>query len=304
MNIKSIDPTTIPQPDLYGFLSSAVAPRPICFASTIDAKGNVNLSPFSFFNVFSINPPIMIFSPVRSGRDNSTKHTYDNVLEVKETAINIVNHPIVEQMSLASTAYAKGVNEFTKAGLTPIASEKVRPPRVKEAPISFECVVDNVIELGDGPGAGNLIIARVVMIHVQEQYLDADGKLDTIKLDLVARLGGNWYSRAIKECLFEVPKPIRNQGIGIDQLPESIRNSDVLTGNNLGRLGNMEKLPTQEEIVSIKERADVKKTLEQYASQPKEMKLALHRIAKDLLESGKTQEAIKVLMVNIRQTFT
>ena len=246
--VKSINPKDISQAELHSYLLSAVAPRPIALASTIDKEGNINLSPFSFFNVFSSNPPILIFSPARRGRDNTTKHTYGNILEVKETVINIVNFPIVEQMSLSSTEYNQTTNEFEKAGFTQVESTKIKPPRVGEAPVSFECVVDDVIELGKGPGAGNLIIARVVYIHIQEKYLDNKGGLDTVKLDLVARMGGSWYSRAIKESLFEIPKPIKTKGIGIDKLPKQIRESNVLTGNNLGRLGNIEELPNTKDI--------------------------------------------------------
>ncbi|MDP5061256.1 MAG: flavin reductase family protein, partial [Maribacter sp.] len=256
--INSIDPNSISQQELHGYLLSAVAPRPICFASTIDKDGNVNLSPFSYFNLFSVNPPIMIFSPSRRGRDNTTKHTLDNVLEVKETVINIVNYDMVEQMSLSSTEYGDGVNEFVKAGFTQVPSDKVKPPRVGEAPVAFECVVDQVIALGDGPGAGNLVLAKVVQIHVKKAFLDADGNLDTPKLDLVARMGGNWYCRANGDALFEIPKPIRTKGIGVDMLPEAVRNSSVLTGNNLGRLGNLEELPTKEAIEKIAEHPDVK----------------------------------------------
>ena len=202
-----IDPANLPTAELHSYLLAAVAPRPIAFASTIDEKGNVNLSPFSFFNVFSANPPVMIFSPARRGRDNTTKHTYENLLKVPETVINIVNHAMVEQMSLASTEYAKGVNEFAKAGFTQIDSDKVKPPRVGEAPVAFECMVDDIIELGQEGGAGNLMISRVVMLHIQDEYLGANGKLDTTKLDLVGRMGGSWYCRASGDALFEIPKP-------------------------------------------------------------------------------------------------
>lgn len=280
----TIDPTQIPQAKLHGYLLSAVAPRPICFASTIDSKGNVNLSPFSFFNVFSSNPPIMIFSPARRGRDNTTKHTYENILEVKETVINIVNHAIVEQMSLSSTEYGKGVNEFEKAGLTQVVSTKVTPPRVAEAPVSFECVVDDVIPLGSAGGAGNLIIARVVLMHIQEHYLDANGNLDTEKLDLVARMGGSWYCRANGDALFEIPKPLHTKGIGVDSLPKGIKESTILTGNNLGRLGNLEQLSSAAEI-------------EAAASYYKgHSKSKLHEKAKEILEVGDAQKALSILL--------
>lgn len=288
--INSIDPNSISQQELHGYLLSAVAPRPICFASTIDKDGNVNLSPFSYFNLFSVNPPIMIFSPSRRGRDNTTKHTLENVLEVKETVINIVNYDMVEQMSLSSTEYGDGVNEFVKAGLTQVPSDKVNPPRVGEAPVAFECVVDQVIALGDGPGAGNLVLAKVVQIHVKKAFLDAEGKLDTPKLDLVARMGGNWYCRANGDALFEIPKPIRTKGIGVDMLPEAVRNSTVLTGNNLGRLGNLEQLPTKEAIAIIAENTEVKSILNSG-----EANTALHKLAQQWLAEGKTEDALALL---------
>ena len=292
MSIRTIDPTQLSQREVHQYLLTAVAPRPICFASTVDTEGNVNLSPFSFFNVFSSNPPVMVFSPSRSGRDGSTKDTLDNVQEVKEVTINIVNYPIVEQMSLASTAYDKGVNEFVKAGLTEVASTKVRPPRVAESPVAFECVVDQVIALGDGPGAGNLVVARVVMIHLQEEYLDAEGKLDTIKLDLVSRMGGIWYSRAIPESLFEIPKPLRNLGIGVDQLPSNVRNSHILTGNNIGRLGNLKHLPSTEELANLQEDVDLKGLILRKA--PLE---DYHQLAKLWIDKGDTQKALGLLVI-------
>ena len=289
-NIKSIDPTSISQQELHGYLLSAVAPRPICFASTIDKDGNVNLSPFSYFNLFSVNPPIMVFSPSRRGRDNTTKHTLDNVLEVKETVINIVNYDMVEQMSLSSTEYAHGVNEFVKAGFTQVPSDIVKPPRVGEAPVAFECIVDQVIALGDEGGAGNLVLAKVVKIHVNEAFLDTDGNLDTPKLDLVARMGGNWYCRANGDALFEIPKPIRTKGIGVDRLPKEVQNSMVLTGNNLGRLGNLEEIPTQETINRIAGNPEVKSLLEITDTVTEK-----HKLAKKWLEEGKVEEALALL---------
>ena len=283
--IKTIDPTTIPQPELYSILSTAVAPRPICFASTVDAEGKVNLSPYSFFNVFSSNPPVMVFSPTRSGRDNSLKHTHQNVVEVPEVVINVVNHAMAEQMSLSSTAYDKDVNEFVKAGFTEVPSVKVKPPRVGEAPVSFECRVLEVVELGQIPGAGNLIIAQVDMIHINDDYL-TDNVLDTEKLDLVGRMGGNWYIRAIKESLFEIPKPVRTHGIGVDAFPKGIRESDVLTGNNLGRLGNLESLPATEDIKTIVENEGVQNS----------SKDELHTLAKQLLENGDAVKAMAYLL--------
>ncbi|UII80893.1 flavin reductase family protein [Flagellimonas sp. CMM7] len=295
-NIKTIDPTSISQPELHAYLLSAVAPRPICFASTIDTEGNINLSPFSFFNVFSSNPPVMIFSPSRSGRDNSLKHSHQNIKEVPEVVINIVNYPIVEQMSLSSTAYEKGVNEFIKSGLTQVASEKIRPPRVAEAPVSFECSVQQVIELADTPGAGNLVLAKVELIHINEQYMDDQGKLDPLKLDLVGRMGGSRYTRASGNSLFEIPKPIRNKGIGVDQLPESIQNSTVLTGNNLGRLGNLEKIPTQEEIERIGLDDEIQMLTKKLDGNPKKLKKELHWVSQQMLKDNDTEKALAVLL--------
>jgi len=290
-SITTIDPNSISQAKLHGYLLSAVAPRPICFASTIDKNGQVNLSPFSFFNVFSSNPPIMVFSPARRGRDNTTKHTHDNVLEVKQVVINIVNYPIVEQMSLSSTDYKKGINEFIKTGLTQIPSEKVRPPRVGEAPISFECEIDQVIELGKEGGAGNLVIARVVLIHIQDQYLDKNKNLDTQKLDLVARMGGSWYCRASGTALFEIPKPLKTKGIGVDQLPEQIRTSEILTGNDLGRLGNLEALPSINEINDHKVNPEIQLILKTHNA-----KEQIHLLAKNKLENGAINEALAILL--------
>ena len=240
--MKTIDPKAVSTAALHGYMLGAVTPRPIAFASTIDSAGNVNLSPFSFFNVFSANPPIMIFSPARRGRDNTTKHTYENVLQVKEVVINIVNYDIVQQMSLSSTEYGKGVNEFEKAGLTPLASQTIKPPRVAESPVQFECRVNEVISLGTEGGAGNLVICEVLKMHINEAVLDPDGKIDPVKLDAVSRMGGNWYGRA-KQGMFEVPKPLSRLGIGFDQLPEAIRTSKLLTGNDLAMLANVEVLP-------------------------------------------------------------
>lgn len=238
----TIDPQEIPTGKLHGYLLGAVAPRPICFASTVDSKGNVNLSPYSFFNVFSARPPVMIFSPARRVRNNTTKHTLENVLETKEVVINIVSFEMVQQMSLTSTEYPKEVNEFKKAGFTELASEVVKAPRVKEAPVQFECKVKDVVPLGTEGGAGNLVICEVVRLHINETILDANGRIDPLKIDTVARMGANWYSRA-KAGIFEVEKPLSSLGIGVDMLPEKIRLSRILTGNDLGMLANVEALP-------------------------------------------------------------
>ncbi len=293
MNYASIDPSTISVPEMQGHLQAAVAPRPIAFASTVDKDGKINLSPFSFFNVFSANPPILVFSPARRVRDNTTKHTLENILEVPEVVINIVNYKIVEQASLASTEYDKGVNEFIKAGLTEIPSTKIKPPRVAESPVAFECVVDNVIELGKEGGAGSLVIARVVMIHAQEQYL-VDGKLATTKLDLVARMGGNWYCRASGSAVFEIPKPLLTKGIGIDALPESFRNSEVLSGNNLARLGNTEQFPSNEDIRAAMENKSVVDIIN---NEKENQQKRLHSIAKKALENNQISLAFSILTI-------
>jgi flavin reductase (DIM6/NTAB) family NADH-FMN oxidoreductase RutF len=293
MAIKTIDPNSLSTPELHKILLSAVAPRPIALASTIDTNGNVNLSPFSFFNVFSANPPIMVFSPSRRGRDNTTKHTFDNVKQHQEVVINIVNYAIVEQMSLSSTEYAQNVNEFEKAGFTQVPSEIVKPPRVGEAPISFECTVDNVIELGSEGGAGNLVISRVERIHINEDYLNENGDLDTQKLDLVARMGGSWYCRANGDALFEIPKPIFNKGIGVDQLPSHVLESSVLTGNHLGRLGNMEAIPSDSEIAAQKSSEKIISILkEQDALKKRE---ALHQYALSFIEKNDLEKALSIL---------
>lgn len=293
----SIDPTAISTGQLHKYMLTAVAPRPIAFASTIDSEGNVNLSPFSFFNCFGSNPPIMIFSSARRVRDNTIKHTLENVLAVPEVVINIVNFPIVEQMSLSSTEYGKGVNEFVKSGLTQVASDTIRPPRVGEAPVAFECKVDQVIETGTEGGAGNLIVARVVKMHIRKEYLNEAGYIDTKKLDLVGRMGESWYVRASGDALFEIPKPIRTKGIGIDRLPASIRNSEVLTGNNLGRLGNVEELPTKEMVNEWHSSEGIRAVINESKKDKKSLELALHQYAQKLLEEGDLLSALKTTMV-------
>jgi flavin reductase (DIM6/NTAB) family NADH-FMN oxidoreductase RutF len=285
MSYKEIDPKTIKTPELHGLLLGAIAPRPIAFASTIDKAGNENLSPFSFFNVFGANPPTLIFSPARRGRNNTVKHSYENVKEVPEVVINIANYPMVEQMSLASTEYDKGVNEFIKAGFTEAKSTKVKPPRVAESPVAFECKVNQVIETGENGGAGNLVICEVIHIHVDESILDENGKIDPFKLDPIGRLGGNWYSRS-KNALFEVEKPLQKLGIGVDALPENIKFSKYLTGNDLGKLGNIEKIPTKEELNNV-EFSDSINTNDE---------TKLHHLAHDLLSGNKIMEAWKVLL--------
>lgn len=281
-----MDPKNTPQPQFHGYLLGAVGPRPIAFASTISANGQPNLAPFSFYNVFSSNPPIAIFSPARSGRTGITKHTHDNVKEVPEVVLNVVNYSMVQQVSLASSPYAKGVDEFDKAGFTKIKSALVKPFRVAEAPVTLECKVNQVIELGTGGGAGNLIVCEVLLIHIKEEVLNAEGKIDQQKIDLVARMGGNWYCRASGDALFEIEKPLTTLGVGIDAMPKNIRNSHVLSANNLGQLGNIEHLPTQEEIALFKKEQNLVFSSEEDK----------HRYAKTLLDVNKVCEAWKILL--------
>lgn len=277
----------------------AVAPRPICFASTIDAAGEVNLSPFSYFNFMSQQPPICVFSPLLRMRDGSTKHTLDNIEEVPEVVINILNYAMVQQQSLASTEYGKGINEFEKSGFTAIASELIKPPRVAESPIQLECKVKEIISLGDGPGGGNMVIAEVVRMHIHKTLLDDDHQITQESLDLVARLGGNWYCRVTKESLFEVPKPLRNLGIGVDALPEHIRFSEILTGNHLGRLANVEQLPvlTDENRLSLD--PNVKAIWDQSQEQLPLRRKLLQMYAAKLLDEGKLTLAWQVLLLEI-----
>lgn len=294
--MTSIDPKSVSTAHFHSILLTAVAPRPIAFASTVDEDGKVNLSPFSFFNAFSANPPILVFSPARRVRDNTTKHTLENVLKVPEVVINIVDYPIVEQMSLASTEYDEGVNEFIKSGLTEIRSETVKPPRVKESPVSFECKVIEVKSLGDNGGAGNLIICEVLMAHIQDHLMTEDNKLDPTRLDLVARMGGNWYTKTNADSMFEIPKPLTTKGIGFDQLPDNVRNSSVLTGNNLGRLANVEQLPTRDEVLSIAKEPEVSAILESFADDEENLENELHLLAQKYLDSGETAQAWQVIL--------
>lgn len=291
----SIDPKSLAIPVLHRYLLGAIGPRPIAFASTVDAEGNHNLAPFSFFNVFSANPPILIFSPARSGRTNTNKDTYNNVKVVPEVVINIVNHEIVHKMSLASSPYPAGVSEFIKAGLTPLLSEKVKPMRVAESPVQFECKVTEVIELGNEGGAGNIVICEVVQIHIHEDVLDENGMIDQLKIDLVARMGGNWYCRANKNSMFEITKPVTTCGIGFDQIPDDILKSSVLTGNDLGQLGGIEELPNETDVNEYKllELSELFVSLE---DNPAKLELSLHQRAKELLAEDKLEEAWMTLL--------
>lgn len=250
----SISPKDIPVNKLHQYLLGSIGPRPICFASTIDSNGVRNLAPFSFFNVFSANPPIAVFSPALSGRTGEAKHTHLNVKEVPEVVINIVTYSMVQQMSLASSPYEKGVDEFIKTGFTPIDSDLIKPARVKESPVQMECKVNQVIELGKEGGAGNLIVCEILKIHIDEQYLNQDGVIDQTKIDLVARMGGNWYCRANGDALFELNKPLTTCGVGVDQLPDSIKNNSQFNGNDLGKMGNVEQLPSMELINELKQK--------------------------------------------------
>jgi len=294
--MKTIQPKDLSTPELQALLQGAVAPRPIAFVSSINGAGAVNLSPFSFFNLFSANPPILVFSPSRRVRDKSTKHTLENVLEVPEVVIHVVGHSLVEQMSLASTEYGKGVNEFVKAGLTEVPSNLVSPPRVKEAPLAFECRVNQVISLGEEGGAGNLVICEVLQIHLDERILDASGAIAPLKLDPVARLGGNWYTKITAESLFQIPKPLTTLGIGVDQIPEEIRFSPVLTGNNLGRLGNVEQLPSPEEVAAFGSTPEILELKKRFQLDPESWMDHLHSWAKEELESGDVDLAWKILL--------
>jgi flavin reductase (DIM6/NTAB) family NADH-FMN oxidoreductase RutF len=286
----TLDPKELSPAKLQGYLQSAVAPRPIAFASTVDKNGNPNLSPFSFFNIFSANPPILVFSPARRVRDNSIKHTLVNCQDIKQVVINVVNFDIVQQMSLTSTEYAEGVNEFAKAGLTAIPSDIVKPYRVAESPVQFECKVNEIIALGTEGGAGNMIICEVVKIHINEAILDTNGIIDPIKIDLVSRLGGNWYSRA-NQGLFEVEKPLATLGIGVDSIPDFIKVSPIFNGNDLGKLGNVESLPTNEEItIFVKQNFEVKGVL----SADDEVKK--YQLAKEYLDKNEVITAWKVLL--------
>ncbi len=292
---KTIDPNTHPQFD--NLIKHAVAPRPICFASTIDKAGNVNLSPFSYFNIVSQNPAICVFSPLRRMRDGSTKHTIENIKEVPEVVINIVNYAMVQQQSLASTEYPKHVNEFEKSGFTAVASDLVTPPRVAESPVQLECKVREVIDLADTPGAGSLVLAEVVQMHVHEELLDEDDHIDQAKLDLVARLGGDWYCRVTADNLFKVAKPLRNLGMGVDQLPQHIRLSPVLTGNHLGQLGNVESFPSEEAVDVIRGDEEIRDILNAFIGDKATLQIHLHRKAAELLDAGDVDYAWKVLLL-------
>jgi len=275
------------------YLQHVVAPRPVCFASTIDKAGNINLSPFSFFNLFSSNPPIVIFSPSRRVRDNTTKHTLENVLEVPEVVVNIVTYEMVHQVSLASCEYPKEMNEFEKAGFTAEPATLVKPPMVKESKVKMECKVLEVKPLGTEGGAGNLVICEVMRMHIDDSLLDENKKIDQRKIHHIARLGGDWYCKVNETNLFTVPKPNTELGIGVDALPESIRNSDILSGNDLGHLANVREMPVIEPSFDD---THLKNIIQYYSLNPDDMEKELHAYAKKLLAEGKVREAWQVLL--------
>lgn len=299
--MKIIDPEQILHSQLHRLLLTAIAPRPIALVSSISANGEPNLSPFSCFNVFGVNPTTLIFSPSRRGKDNKLKDTFLNIREVPEVVISVVTFGLVEQVNLASTEYPRGVNEFVKSGLTPIPSLKVRPFRVKESPIHFECRVREVIETSDRPGAANLVICEVALIHINEKLFDIKGVLDPRKLDLVGRLGADYYVRASGKALFTVEKPLEKTGIGVDSLPEDIRMSNVLTGNDLGKLGNIEILPSAPEVNAVKKTALFRKLLAEASSSREKALDIAHRHAHDLISRNDIMEAMKLLLAISRQ---
>jgi len=294
--MKSIDPSQIPSSQLHRLLLTVIAPRPIAFVSTIDSSGKPNLSPFSCFNAFGVNPSTLVFSPSRSGRDNRLKDTYLNIKEVPEVVINVVTYSMVEQVNLASTEYPRGTDEFLKSGFTPVPSERVAPFRVKESPVQLECKVRQVIETSDRPGSANLVICEVLLIHVNKKLFDIKGIIDTRKLDLVGRLGADYYVRASGKALFTVEKPIERLGIGVDALPEDVRMSTVLTGNDLGRIGNVEMIPTAPEVIAVTKTALFRKLLaENNISREKALETG-HRHAHDMIARNEVMEALKLLL--------
>ncbi len=286
--LKDIKPA-----DVQNYLQHAIAPRPICFASTVDNQGNINLSPFSFFNLFSSNPPIVVFSPAIRARDNTTKHTLQNILQVPEVVINIVDYDMVQQMSLASCEFAKDTNEFVKAGFTMQPATIVQPPMVKESKIKLECKVNEVKPLGTQGGAGNLVIAEVLIMHIDESILNAEEKIDQTKLHHVARLGGDWYCKIDTTNLFKVQKPNTQLAIGVDALPDAIKNSTIFTGNNLGQLANVHQMP---HIDATFNDDKLKNIIQYYAINPNEMEKELHSYAKELLDAGNVNAAWQVLL--------
>ena len=298
MNFKSINPKEIKPQELHAYMLGAIAPRPIAFVSSMDRAGAINLSPFSFFNSFGSNPPLLIFSPALRGRDGTTKHTLENVRQVDEVVINIVSYAMVQQMSLASTEYAKNINEFEKAGFTMQDSILVKPPRVKESPAQLECKVKQIIQTGVRGGAGNLVICEIVMMHINEEVINDKGQINPFKMDQVARLGGDWYSRASKG-LFEVPKPLTSLEIGVDSIPEPIRFSKILTGNDLELLGNVEKLPLNDEIIAYAKQESVKKLLDTLSDDAENLTISVHLSAHHLLQKCNVKFLVLVYFLKV-----
>jgi flavin reductase (DIM6/NTAB) family NADH-FMN oxidoreductase RutF len=280
----------------HSYMVASIAPRPIAFASTVDKNGNRNLAPFSFFNAFGSKPPIVVFSPARRVRDNTNKHTLENIQETGEVVINMVNYNMVHQMSLASTEYPKGVDEFAKSGFTAIKSEIVKPYRIKESPVQMECKVLEVKEMGTQGGAANLIICEIVLMHISEEILNTENKIDVHKIDLVARLGENYYCRASGDSIFEVVKPLAEHGIGVDQIPLRIRLSKILSGNNLGQLGNVKALPEKKDVEEVAYRIYIKELKERMGANPEKLEAKLHELAKALLDKGEVNEAWLILL--------
>ncbi len=290
---KTINPADLTPNEFYKFMIGTIGPRPIAFASTIDAQGNVNLSPFSFFNVFGYNPPTLVFAP-SINRHGHKKHTLLNVEEVGEVVINVVNYTMVEQMSLASAEFERGINEFTKAGFTAVASDKVRPPRVAESPAAYECVVKQIVATGDQPGAGHLVVCEVVMAHLHESIFDEKGGVDPHRIDLIGRLGGDWYARAHGDALFAVSRP--KTGIGVDQIPASIRNSAILTGNDLGKLGSADALPSSAEVDAWYASGVLNDLFDEAQNGCQYLPDLLHLKAKQLLSQNNVREAWLTLL--------
>ena len=288
-------PKEIPVPKLHHYLLGSIGPRPIALASTVDRDGNKNLAPFSFFNVFSANPPILIFSPARSGRTNSLKDTFNNVKEVPEVVINVVTYGISEAVSLASSPYPPGVSEFEKSGLTAVASHLIKPFRVKESPVQFECKVNDIIALGTEGGAGNLVLCEVLKIHIDPSVLDESGMVDSLKLDLVSRMGADWYCRADRKSMFEIKKPITTCGIGMDSLPKDILKSSILTGQDLARLAGITELPNETEVNEHK-LLELSDYFLAHSDNFEALETSLHRVAKELLKENKLEEAWMTLL--------
>ena len=290
-----IDPAKSSVPEVHQMMLGTIAPRPIAFASTVDKNGEPNLSPFSFFNAFGANPATLVFSPSRRGRDNTTKHTYENLKEVPEVVINVVTYDIVQQANLSSTDYPKDANEFIKTGLTPVKSERIRPYRVKESPVQFECRVRDIIETGTEGGAGNLVICEILLMHISEDILNENGKVDPHKIDLVGRMGGNYYCRASGDAVFTVVKPLQKMGIGVDALPDKIKLSKLLSGNDLGKLGNIERLPSEDEQEAYRKELDAP-TKENMTGKVVDREIKVTAYAKNLLDEDKAVEALTHLM--------